>query len=207
MALDHPTDDDIPFSISNGIRIANELKAETDRGAVLVIAAFLDDLLRLLLKRHFNNDDKVVNELLSKSGPLGTFASRIKLAYCLDLIRRELYADLQTVRKIRNEFAHTHEPANFGADRIRDLVGNFGYVDSVSNFKGKLDFASMFDDPASTRSRFVAGSIALICGLTVCTSNSKCGVIDAMRFVERDKKETGGERLRKLIDEQTLEAE
>jgi DNA-binding MltR family transcriptional regulator len=40
------------------------------------------------------------------NAPLGTFSARIKASLALGLITKEQYADLEHLRKIRNEFAH-----------------------------------------------------------------------------------------------------
>ena len=201
MKIDFPLNDDFASNFANAGRIAHELKAETDRGVVLVVAAFLDEQLEMLLTRHFIDDAKVARELLSNNGPLATFSSRIKLAYCLDLMHPEQYSDLQIIRKIRNEFAHSHTPADFSSDRVRDLCANLGFMHQVPDLERKVDFSTMFDEPETTRNQFIANALALFCGLTNQINMSTSGVIDAIRFVERDMRTTGGEHLQRLIDE------
>ena len=96
------------------------LDEETDRGCALMAAAFLDTELSSLLKRRFVDDPRPVADLLRSSGPLGTFSSRIDLAYLLGLIGARVKRDLHLIRKIRNDFAHVHEPLSFESTNIRN---------------------------------------------------------------------------------------
>lgn len=57
---------------------------EIDRGAVLMAAVFLHETLRNLLARRFVDDAANTNELLRSSGALGTFSSRIDLAFAIE---------------------------------------------------------------------------------------------------------------------------
>lgn len=87
-----------------------ELQSESPRAAVIIAGAFLDAQLRNLLSKYFIDDSKIVNELLGTENnadcPLSSFSSRIKAAYCLGLLSKGLYDDLNMIKKIRNKFAH-----------------------------------------------------------------------------------------------------
>ncbi|MCG6155684.1 MltR family transcriptional regulator [Rubinisphaera margarita] len=96
------------------------LNAETDRGCALMVASFLDSKLEQLLTAKFVNDQKIATEHLSQSGPLGTFSARIDAAYLLGLIGENVRRDLHLIRRIRNEFGHSHLPLEFSDDRIRN---------------------------------------------------------------------------------------
>lgn len=56
------------------------------------------------------------------NAPLGTFAARIKLCYALGLLTDAQFKDLELVRKIRNEFAHTWDECTFAAEKIKAWV-------------------------------------------------------------------------------------
>jgi DNA-binding MltR family transcriptional regulator len=75
-----------------------ELQNESARAAVIIASAFLDAQLRDLISKSFVDDHKIVDELLgaedNSDGPLSTFSSRIKAAYCLGLISKSMYYDL-----------------------------------------------------------------------------------------------------------------
>ena len=99
-----------------------EVSRESDRGAVIVGAAFLDARLEAALLAFFA-DDGVGKKLVSvSSAPLATFSARIDACYALALIEADEYRALHTLRKVRNEFAHKLEDATFSNPRIKDLI-------------------------------------------------------------------------------------
>jgi DNA-binding MltR family transcriptional regulator len=89
-------------------------------------AAYLDSQLTELLRRSFVDDPSIADELLGQSKPLGTFSSRIDLAYALGLIEKSVHRDLHLIRKIRNDFGHVPTPIEFDhppiAGRCRELT-------------------------------------------------------------------------------------
>lgn len=95
------------------LEFRQSLNAETDRGCALMAAAYLDAELEKLLRKYFVSNDMVQTELLRQSGPLGSFSSRIDLAYLLGLLGAKARRDLHLIRKIRNEFGHVSTPLNF----------------------------------------------------------------------------------------------
>jgi DNA-binding MltR family transcriptional regulator len=97
------------FSLENALFEFSQLfkhEEKNDRGLVIVGAAFLDTLLEHILISFLVDDPKEVAELLRYDGPLGTYGSRTRAAYCLGLISKTIRDDLQLVGKIRNRFAH-----------------------------------------------------------------------------------------------------
>jgi len=101
-------------------RIVNDLQLEEDRGAVLVGVAFLDDVLDALLRAVLIDDSRTVDKLLKYPGPVCTFAARCDLAYSMGLLNAKMYSDLRIMRKIRNEFAHSHRPVRFTQAKIEN---------------------------------------------------------------------------------------
>lgn len=91
----------------------SQLMKESDRGAVLVGVAYLDDLLIRLFKARMRLTENLGEDLFESSGPLSTLSSRIKVAYSLGWIGPETFRDLNLLRKIRNDFAHLHKPMTF----------------------------------------------------------------------------------------------
>jgi hypothetical protein len=83
-------------------------RQESDRGIALVGAAYLDEGLAVLLESFLIQGKKDVQEVLRRGqfAPLGTFSARTKAAYCLGLISKNEYEDLNSIRGIRNDFAH-----------------------------------------------------------------------------------------------------
>ena len=97
------------------------ITVETDRGAVLMAAAFLDDKLKSLIERRMVQDRKVARRAFEFNGPLGTFSARINLAYLFGIIPKNAQRDLHTIRAIRNEFAHHAAPLSYDDEKIAPL--------------------------------------------------------------------------------------
>ena len=100
-----------------------EIQNESPRAAVLIAGAFLDAQLRKLLSNFFVDDKKVVDDLLGSENrggdkPISSFSARIKTAYCLGLISKSVYEDLNTIKSIRNEFAHKLQGYTFDEPEI-----------------------------------------------------------------------------------------
>lgn len=93
---------------------------ESDRGSVLMAAAFIEDKLSCLLKSYFIDNERVCNQLLNGNGALATFSSKIDLTFLLGLIPENIFNDLHILRKIRNDFAHTASQISFETPSIQD---------------------------------------------------------------------------------------
>ncbi len=55
-------------------------------------------------------------------GPISSMAAKTDIAYALNLLTDEEYADLQIIRKIRNQFAHSREVMGFEMLKIEKMV-------------------------------------------------------------------------------------
>ena len=90
---------------------------ESDRGAVLVASAFVEEALEHLFRQIFTVKScnaskekfpKYLNSLL-KSGidaPLGSFSSRIATAFVLGMIDVDCLKAMEALRNLRNSYAH-----------------------------------------------------------------------------------------------------
>lgn len=103
--------------------VADAMRAETDRGLALVMAAYLDDLLDDLLRKSFIDDRAVAKELLDFNRPLSSFSAKIELTYALGLISNDLHRKLHQIREIRNHFAHASGAKDFNDAGIADRCG------------------------------------------------------------------------------------
>lgn len=103
-----------------------ELGVESDRGMVLVAAAVLEENLEMLLRSVMRNDKRtrgdVLPHLFRADGPLGSFAGKTRVCYAMELIDELTYRDLNTVRTIRNEFAHSYAEAKLANTSVRDRI-------------------------------------------------------------------------------------
>lgn len=90
-----------------------ELTEQTDRGAALLAAAYLDDALKEMLQKRFVGQQNETVKAFQGNGPLATFSSRIMIAFLLGLITEMERRDMDLIRRIRNDFAHLHEAVDF----------------------------------------------------------------------------------------------
>lgn len=97
--------------------------SESPRGKVLVASSYLDEQLKEMISSFMVKESEPGILLEGFNAPIGTFSSRIKTAYCLGLINNEEYNECETLRKIRNEFAHNLR-ASFEDQRCLDLSKN-----------------------------------------------------------------------------------
>ncbi len=116
--------------------IVGELLNESDRGLALIcaeqISEELESLLRskLAAKKATADLGKIVDPMFkSSTGPLHSFSARIKFAYVFGWIPTDIFKDLENIRSIRNEFAHSSGKLRFTSPSIQARVKllNIGY--------------------------------------------------------------------------------
>jgi hypothetical protein len=92
----------------DGIQWMHELMEESsDRAAVIVGTAMIDDSLKSLLMGWFcPSPITSEDDLLGQERSLSTLNSRIRISYRLRLIDREFAEALHEVRELRNAYAH-----------------------------------------------------------------------------------------------------
>jgi hypothetical protein len=104
----------------------DEFSKESDRAAVILAAAKIDELLRLAIIKRLAPSPTNRDDLLEPEGPLGTLRSRIDIAYRLNLIDSAFARALHLIRRIRNNFAHELSGASLSSgahsDRVRELA-------------------------------------------------------------------------------------
>ena len=87
------------------------------------------------------------------NAPVGTFSSRIKTAHCLGLISDDERDDCDTLRRVRNEFAHNHR-TSFADGKLVDLCENLHH--------SAKDYGDVVVD---TYGQFSTGAIGLVLSL------------------------------------------
>lgn len=118
------------------------LASESDRGCALFAAAYLDDALANLLRALLVQGRALDEELFRSTSPLGTFSSRIKFAYYMGKISPQERRDLETIRSIRNTFAHTSEAVDFETQSIRDRCANLSLTFHTEDARARAKFTS-----------------------------------------------------------------
>lgn len=97
----------------------DEFQKEGDRAAIILGAAFLDERLHEVLGFFFVDDETQSNALLGVDGPLGAFGARVTAAYCLGFLSPADFADLRTIKQIRNDFAHMLHGMSFEDPEVK----------------------------------------------------------------------------------------
>jgi len=118
------------------------LSDESDRGCALFAAAYLDTALEGLFRASVLEGKKIEEELFEGSSPLATFSGRIRLAYYLGLISAEFRADLETIRKIRNDFAHDATVLSFDTQSIADRCRTLGFSYQEADARPRAHFTA-----------------------------------------------------------------
>jgi DNA-binding MltR family transcriptional regulator len=137
------------------------LRKETDRGCAMIVAAHLDDKLGELLKACLIKDkeyEEEISRFFKDPEPLGTFSARIKLAHYLNIISPQVRKDLDTIRKIRNDFAHKLEFEDFNSQSIKDRCMNLQH--------------DLLEDNRDPRERFINAANVLIVFIDFRRANS-----------------------------------
>ena len=108
-------------------RLSQTLREHDERGLVLCLAAFAEEALGRLLTAFLLPVTTTKDLLIGFNAPLGTFSARIKACYSLGLINQEQFRDLEYLRKIRNEFAHSWESTSLSQDKLASFSRNMSF--------------------------------------------------------------------------------
>lgn len=86
--------------------VVTEFNNKSDRAAAIIGAAFLDAHLGRLIASFFVEDCDQGSSLLAAERPLGGFGARIRAAYCMGLISKNEYHDMDLIMQIQYTFAN-----------------------------------------------------------------------------------------------------
>jgi mannitol operon repressor len=131
-----------------------EFNKETERGAALAAAAFLDDLLQEILKAFLIDNKSAEKILVEFNAPLSSFSSRIAAVGALGLLSDVECRECELIRSVRNKFAHKVK-MSFDDKSIVGLCSGMTY--RAKPYEGA---------PVSTRGAFTTAAVALILNLT-----------------------------------------
>ena len=99
------------------------LAEESDRACIVLVVAWVDYFLKVKLMNEFSKGSaKARKQLFSLNGAFATFSAKLNAAFCAGWIDSDVYHDLQTIKKLRNEFAHSVEPLTLNDERVLALL-------------------------------------------------------------------------------------
>ena len=123
---DRPSFSDSHPHLKEFMEFLDVLNKESERGAALISAAMIDDLLGRCIKAFLVESDEVDRLLDGFNAPLGTLSARALAAFALGILSDDEYNECNRIRKIRNEFAHSIH-ASFADQRLIDLCKNLKF--------------------------------------------------------------------------------
>jgi mannitol operon repressor len=132
----------------------DDFNKETERGAALAAAAFIDDLLQRILMAFLIAKEPAEKLLTGFNAPLSSLSARIAAVRALGLLSEIECRECELIRKVRNEFAHRVK-MSFDDKKIGGLCSSLHY--RAKPYK---------DVTESTRGAFTTAAVALILNLT-----------------------------------------
>lgn len=103
-----------------------EFQSETERGAAILCAAFLDSSIEALIASYLVDDAKELGRLFEPGMPLSAFVVRAQMAYALGLLTKGALEDIKILAKIRNKFAHKLHGLTFDTPAVARECRNLG---------------------------------------------------------------------------------
>ena len=101
----------------------SEVKKESDRAAVILVASMLDNSLFELLKNHLVPSASSSDDLFDgANAPFSNFNAKIAASFRLGLISSKFCRDLHLIRKVRNTFAHNIHGCSFSDSAVKSRV-------------------------------------------------------------------------------------
>ncbi len=98
-----------------------------DRSCALLGAAYICNCLEILILELFAHKDVAKKTLIRGMNPLATFSAKTKITFCANIIPKEIYDDINLIRKIRNKFAHELHGINFNTSPVKDWANELKF--------------------------------------------------------------------------------
>jgi hypothetical protein len=105
-----------------------ELSTGTDRSRAIVACALLDTALANALRVRFVVDSDTDAMLYGQTAFLGSFSARIRLGHALAIYGTKTFRLLNSVRNVRNAFAHSVRPISFTHELVAEQFATWPSV-------------------------------------------------------------------------------
>lgn len=120
-----------------------EIATGSDRSCAILAAAEVERYLETFIVLNLaNTTGEVFKRLTDQNGPLGSFSSKIILAFAMGIIDKPTYNDLNSIRNIRNVFAHSVLNVSFETPQVtrecENLQSGLGYGDNKISSIGSM---------------------------------------------------------------------
>jgi mannitol operon repressor len=150
--------EDSPFLEANPhlkefLQLLAVARKESDRGAVLVHASMLDELLKRSIEARLVDHAEVEKLTEGFNAPIGTLSSRALLAFATGVISEAEFREAGLIRKIRNDFAHSIE-MSFSDEKVISRCNLLTYA-----------IQDTVEKRNSPRDKFISASASLLLNL------------------------------------------
>jgi DNA-binding MltR family transcriptional regulator len=131
------------------------------RAAGIMWPVLIDRRVDRLFNAALRPDKTVRNDLLQSSGPLGTYAVKIRLAYLLGWIGKDVFDDLSAIGKIRNRFAHAIEAKDFSDQKISTWLKGMASYSFIAKILAKAKKENKMESHVSNMAKVLILETAL----------------------------------------------
>lgn len=101
----------------NCFKVFNKTIAEeSDRAKVVLVAAWIDHFLKVKLENEFSKGNAKARDQFA------SFSVKLDTVFREGWIDADVHHDVQKIRKLRNDCAHTIEPISLNDENIRSLL-------------------------------------------------------------------------------------
>jgi DNA-binding MltR family transcriptional regulator len=109
-------------------------------GTCMLMAAIVEDYLERAIRLDLPKlTGKLAKKWFGTYGPISSLAAKIEFAFVLEIIQEEIRDDADTIRRIRNKFAHTANWVSFQSQEIVEMCKK------LSTFKeGDTDMQAVY---------------------------------------------------------------
>jgi hypothetical protein len=122
------------FPLPTNEEFLSYLAKESDRGAILILGAYIEEALGLLITRHCVSDE-AASKLLKHGQVGGTFEARLMLAEAFGFLHETELSGLRILQKIRNKAAH-FDRSGRGFDVLFDSAATADQVVALADLFG-----------------------------------------------------------------------
>jgi len=149
--------------------ITNALKGADDRIVALVYGTLVEHRILEAIKKCLLAHEAELDRFSKNYGPLATFSAKNSLGLFLGVYGKEIFKDIDRIRTIRNDFAHSKHPISFESQRVRDLCIALRFPERAQSSDHVAVEASKPVGPidlSQTRTRFIR-ACQLICNYLI----------------------------------------
>lgn len=102
-----------------------DLESESDRGAIMIAATQVEDMLEHRIVQMMPNalaSNSLRKEIFEQDGPISSFSRKTTIAYALGIIDAPYRRLIEIVREMRNACAHSRKPISMQTPELRAIA-------------------------------------------------------------------------------------